>query len=288
MADRPPLSAVIAVRDGIDEIAPVLAALLPQARRTGTEVLVVGQVDGAAPEGVRLVRVDDDDIYRLRLAGVRAARGEVVAIGEDHAVPPPDWCEAVVRAHAAQPEAPAVVGCLRNATDGTLSGRVNFLAFAAPFQVPMPALPVTRRPPPVSCLSLKRDALAHLDGRVGELEAELVPRLAAEGRLAVDDRVVMDHYQDHGLVWALTNGFHSARASYGLARGPVWSGRLREARWALANWPVRIYADAREATRRQHGQRIELALIAVLGVGAGVGAAVGALVGPGRSPDRVA
>jgi hypothetical protein len=290
MAGRPPLSVIVAVREELGHIQPVLDALLPQARRTGSEVLVVGPTNEAAPRGVRLVRVDDDDIYRLRLVGVQEARGEVVAIGEDHAVPRPDWCEAVIRAHAERPDAPAVVGCLVNATAGTVSGRVNFIAFAGPFQPPMPSLPATRRPPPVSCLSLKRAALAELDdGWLGALEAEILPRLAAEDRLAPDDRVLVDHYQDHGLVWMFVNGFHSARASYGLARWQQsWRERLRQARWSLVNWPRRIFADGREATGGGPGQRFELALVAAVGVAAGVGAAVGSIAGPGSSPDRVA
>lgn len=287
MVRRPPLSLVIPVRDGLDEIRFVLDAVMAQARHSGTEVLVVGPADGPAPEGVRLVRVDDDNIFLLRKVGVHAARGEIIAIGEDHAVPRPDWCAAVLRAHAEHPEAAAIAGCLVNATADTLSGRGNFLAFAASVQPPMPMLPT--RPPPASTLSFKREVLTGFEERLGWLEAELVPRLFADGRIVADDRVVVDHYQDHGVAWSIVNAFHSARSAYGYV-GSTQSRRerLRQARWSLANWPRRIIGEARAATRGQPGNRADIAMVAVVGTAAGVGGAVGMLSGPGRSPNRVA
>jgi hypothetical protein len=284
---RPALSVIIAVREGMLEAEAALDALVPQARRTGTEVLLVGEVHGEVPGPVRLVSVEDRDIFRLRLAGIREARGEIVAIGEDHAVPREDWCEAVIRAHAERPDAAAIAGCLENATDRTVSGSGNFLAFAAPFQPPMPELHPLR-PPPLSALSFKRAALAELDGQLGRFEAVLVPRLFAEGRMVADDRIVVDHHQDHGFAWAVTNGFHGARAAYGYLRAelpPV--ERFRNVRWSVVNWPRRIVRDARRACR-EPGNRRELALVALVGIGVGVGAAVGSIAGPGRSPARVA
>jgi hypothetical protein len=281
---RPPLSAIVTIREDLGEIEPVLAALLPQARATGSEVLVVGRAEGRPPAGVRLVHVDDDNIFRLRIAGIQAAQGDVVAIGEDHAVPRPDWCEAVIRAHAERPGVPAVAGCLVNATARTVAGRGNFLAFAAPYQPPMPELP-GQRPPPLSALSFKRDALAELDDALGRFEAVLVPRLFAERRMAADDRIVVDHYQDHGAIWSIVNGFHGARSAYGyLQANQGAADRLRQASWSLTNWPRRLFGEACGHTR----SRAELALVALVGVGVGVGGAVGSLAGPGRSPDRVA
>jgi hypothetical protein len=280
-----PLTVVIAVREGLDEIEPVLAQLVPQLRETGAEAVVVGRASGPAPAGVRVVTVDDDNIYRLRLLGLQAARGEVAAVGEDHAVPRPGWCAAVIRAHAEQPEAPAIAGCLVNATDRTVSGRGNFLAFAAPYAPPMPALPALR-PPPISALSFKRAALSGV-GEIGEIEADLIPRLFAEGRMGSDDRIVLDHYQDHGSLWAVRNSFHSARSSYGYAAaGDDRAQRLATARWSLANWPRRLFREARESDGA--AARRDLALVACVATAAGVGGAMGALAGPGRSPERVA
>jgi hypothetical protein len=285
MTAPPPLTVIVAVREGLDEVEPVLAGLLPQASAVGAEVLVVGSVDAEAPDGVRVVPVPSENIFRMRMVGIHEAHGDVVAIGEDHAIPRPDWCDAVIRAHAEQPHAPAIAGCLVNATDDTLSGRGNFLGFAAPYQPPMPTLPPLR-PPPLSALSFKRAALAEVDELLGRFETMLVPRLFAEGRIAVDDRIIVDHYQDHGALWAIANGFHGARSAYGYLRVQHQGAeRLRQARWGIVNWPKRIFREARAVSR---GDTPALALATLIGTAVGVGAAVGSVAGPGKAPDRVA
>lgn len=270
----------------------MLEVLLPEAERTGTEVLVVGNVavgEVEPSERVRFVRTPTADMLVLHKLGCAAAGGEVVAIGEDHAVPRPGWCEAVVRAHAERPEAPAVAGCLVNATDRTLAGRANFLAFAAAWQPPMAELPAGR-PPPASTLSFKRAALDGIgDEPEGWLEAELVPRLFARGSMVADDRVVVDHHQDHGSLWSVRNAFHSARSSYGAQRARLdRAGRRKVARWALAHVPGRLRAEARAGAGDGGLGAAERALVATISLAAGLGAGIGALAGPGRSPDRLA
>lgn len=285
-----PLSVVIATREGLTDLQPVLGALVPQTQRIGAETLIVGPVDPSAAVPARLVPVEDRDIYRLRAIGIREAQGEVIAIGEDHAVPRPDWCEAILRAHAEHPHVPAVLGCLVNATIATVSGRANFLAFAAPFEPPMPTVP-TRRAPPLSALSLKRSVFDDLDEWVGEFETELVPRLCREGLLISDDRIVVDHYQDHGIAWSIRNGFHGARASYGYLRSQVdWPQRYRHALRAISTWPRWLVREARQATSGAGGSQspMDIAVVAAIAMGVGLGGAFGSLIGPGRSPDRVA
>ena len=288
---RPPLSVVIPVREGLLEIAAVLEALLPQAEPVGAEVIVVGKlgvVHSPPADPVRLIDLDDDDILVLRRHGLAEARGEVIAIGEDHAVPRPGWCEAVIRAHAERPE-PAIVGCLVNATDATVSGRANFLAFAAPWQPPMPVLP-PGRPPPSSTLSLKRAALAAAGAQPpGWFEAGLIPALFEAGEMVADERIVVDHHQDHGSVWSVRNAYDSARSSYGFERGRLDpAARRKLARWTIDNIPRRLWREAREATRGERMKAPEAALIASIAVAAGVGGATGTLFGPGRSAERVA
>ncbi len=51
--------------------------------------------------------------------------------------------------------------------------------------------------------------------------------------MVADDRIVVDHHQDHGLAWSVVNAFHSSRGSYGYLRTQRdWRGRLKDARWA--------------------------------------------------------
>jgi hypothetical protein len=283
MQQPPPLSVILPLRSGLEEIRPVLEALIPQALETGTEVIAVGPVSASPGEPVRVVTVLDPDLYRLRLAGLEAARGDVVAMGEDHAVPRSDWCAAVIRAHQERPEVQCVIGALANATDQTLNGRANFLSFAAPFEPPLRALP--DRPPPTSAVTIKRGALSESLGRPGHFESILFPRLFEAGQVEADNRIVIDHYQDHGLGWSIVNAFHSARGSYGYAtRELSVSERLGQARWSITNWPRRLFGEARLASTK----KLDLTMVALMTTAAGVGGAVGSLMGPGRSPRKVA
>ena len=286
MPRRPALSLIVPARNGLDEIGPVLDAAVPQALQTGSEIIVVGRVNGLAPDPVRLVRTDDPDLFRLHQAGLQAARGEIVAIGEDHAVPRPDWFDAVIRAHAEHADTPGVAGCLINGTEGTVSARAMFLVFGAGYQPPLPE--IAPYPPPVSSLSVKRSALSGLDGAVGRFESEVVPRLHAAGQIVPDDRIVVDHYQDHGILPSVTQAFHSARTGYGYQHPHLGAReRRRVAWWALRKWPPLIIRQALSLTRGQR-QAADLALLVVLALALGLGGAMGALAGPGRSPDLVA
>ncbi|MGA2469933.1 MAG: hypothetical protein ABSG64_04510 [Solirubrobacteraceae bacterium] len=244
----PPLSIILPLRPGEAGVEGLLGPIMSQAERSGAEVLIVGETGNLVVPGARLVPHHDENIFRLRMIGILESRGEIVAIGEDHAIPRPDWCEAVVRAHAERPDVPAIAGCLVNATDRTLAGRGNFAAFAAPFTPPMPTLPGLR-PPPISTLSIKRAALDGVDRGLGCFEAVLVPKLFDDGQMVADDRIIVDHYQDHGAAWAVANGFHGPRAAYGyLRRDLTWRARLQSAGWSLRHWPARIFAEARRGT----------------------------------------
>lgn len=287
-----PLSVVVPVREGLGEVAGLLDSMAPGASAIGAEVVVVGDLaSGEEPpsDSVRLVRVPSRDILELHKRGIEAARGEVIAIGEDHAVPRPAWWQAVVRAHTAHPQAPAIVGCLVNATDSSLAGRANFLAFAAPWQPPMSLLPADR-PPPCSTLSFKHRALEPVASNpAGWLEAELIPSVFAAGEMVADAGIVVDHYQDHGSLWAIRNGFHSARSSYGYERARLSAGqRLKVARWALANIPRRQRREARHGTGGRRLSWREETLVAAIAAAHGLGGAAGVLFGTGSSPDRLA
>jgi hypothetical protein len=259
-----------------------LDAWLPQARETGSEILLVGPIDRTVPHPAHVVFVEDDDIFRLRLAGIEAATGDVVFLGEDHALPSANWCESVIRAHAERPDVPGLLGSLVNATEQTRGGRANFLWFAAPFQ---PPIVVSDRPPPASAITFKRTVLQQSHGRPGHAETVLLPRLWAEGLVAIDDSIVLYHYQDHGIPWSIRNAFHSARSSYGYARhGHKRSDRIRHARWCLLNWPKRLSRDA----RRTANDPLDLVAVRVFAAAAAIGGAVGSVAGPGSSPRRVA
>jgi hypothetical protein len=150
-----------------------LAALAGQREAPPFEVIV--PVDASLPDAdawraahpdVRFVRLADAAapaagpgaahlLYdRRRAAGLAAARGEIVALTEDHARPDPDWCAAIARAHR-RPCA-AIGGAIENAVDRPLHWAVYFCDFGR-YQGPLP-------PGPSDCasdvnVSYKRAAL---------------------------------------------------------------------------------------------------------------------------------
>jgi hypothetical protein len=288
--ESPPLSVVIPARGGAAEAAPAIEALLSATADLGVEIVVVGGSAERPPsEAVRVVPMPVDDILALRRRAIVESSGRLIAIGEDHAVPRRGWCEAVIRAHREHPEAEAIVGCLVNATGSTLAGRANFLAFAAEWQPPLTELP-TERPPPASTLSLKRRAIAEIGRRPpGWFEAELLPALCADGRMVADERIVVDHFQDHGVGWSIRNAFDGSRAAYGYLSGRLEPReRRRVARWTVDGIARRVRRQARGATAETRMGPVESALVTTIGVANGLGGTVGTLFGPGRSADRVA
>ena len=80
--------------------------------------------------------------YRLRARGLLEARGELLALAEDHARPDPHWCANLVAAHRAGRFA-GVGGALENGVDRPLQWAVYFSDYAA-YQNPVPEGESTR------------------------------------------------------------------------------------------------------------------------------------------------
>jgi len=114
--DRPPLSVVVPTHEGSTDWLPeCLHALTSQTvPRADLEVLVV--LDGPAPGAAEIVRGVLPSARRLDLArnrgfaaaataGLRAARGDLVAVLNDDATPEPGWAQALIEAAARYPDA---------------------------------------------------------------------------------------------------------------------------------------------------------------------------------------
>src|SRR5437588_7231772 len=65
--------------------------------------------------------------HELRSRGIDAARGEIVALTEDHGIPAPDWCRQILDAHR-EPFA-GIGGAMENAIDRSLNWAVYFCDF---------------------------------------------------------------------------------------------------------------------------------------------------------------
>jgi hypothetical protein len=279
---------VVPTRHRWSTVAPLVTETLPELREVQGELVVVGlggEPPSSTPTGVRTIPIPDPDLVRLRLRGVQEARGSIVAIGEDHSVPMPGWCPAVLRAHAEHPDSPAIVGCLVNGASNSISGRANFLAFAGPYAPPMPVLPGWR-PPPLSTLSLKRGVLEALGDHPSTLDS-LASRLFTEGHLVADDRIVQRHVQDLGVAGSIRNAFAVTRTAYGYAIDRRQPGRRYEVvRWVVCHLPRMVWRAARETQPPARSRWIELAIVAAIAGANTTGAVVGALTGQGRAAEH--
>ena len=285
-----PLTVIVATRDGARQLEPVLAALTPQLRASGADAVVVCGSREEAPDGldgaVTWIATEGRNILELRQIAVEHARGVVLAFGEDHAVPGPGWVDAILRAHREHPYAAMVVGCLVNATDATVAGRANFLAFAAPFAPPMKTLP--SRPPPFSTVSIKQRELEFPFVNPGDMESKLVPKLIEEGGAVCDDRIVARHLQDHGVWWSVVNAFVNARANYGYAHESANRARRKEVlRWICSTLLTRQIGEV-WAGRPMMRSPLDFVLGVILSAATTLGAAVGTATGPGRAAELVA
>ena len=103
------ISVIIVSLQGKEQLARCLTALLQQEDIAPDEIIV--PIDDDRQHLCSLKdRFDSVDFLpaagrqtyaRLRARGVAAARGEIVAITEDHCIPEPDWVAAILASHAA-------------------------------------------------------------------------------------------------------------------------------------------------------------------------------------------
>jgi len=141
-----PLSVVITIVSGAEHLQACLAALFSQQDCDPRQIEIIVPYDEhdtripalqqafprvvfhpvtlsvAGPAGLCHEHFDE-----LRAAGLRLARGEIVAMLEDHENPAPDWCSRMLEAHR-MPHA-AVGGAVENDIDRPVNWAVYFLDF---------------------------------------------------------------------------------------------------------------------------------------------------------------
>lgn len=152
----PALSVIVTVVGGGECTRRCLAALCPQAQNTGAEIIVPYDKYSLDVEGlvavfahVRFVRIDDlgaaatpkvaahaHRLYdRRRAVGLSLARGRLVAITEDYAVPAADWCHSLVAAQ--QQSHPVIGGAIECGVDRPLNRAwyyCDFGRYGRPFE----------------------------------------------------------------------------------------------------------------------------------------------------------
>jgi hypothetical protein len=294
--ERPALSIVLASSHPWPEAERTLTTLLATATTVDFEAILCAGGDGPpagwGDERLRVVHGPGESVFALRARGMAAARGEIVAITEDHCIPAGDWPAALVAAHARRPEAVAIAGAVANGATTTAWDWANFLMTFAEHMPPIDGA-AARRAPSVANGSFKR-ALIEMppEADPGWLELELNAALLRAGAVARDGAPVVAHDQSHGgMLATLAVHFHNGRATAGLRAtrpGP-------RAAWAERGWIVRLPLRLTRELRAELAARPPLTgvarrgalLVPLLALAHTAGEATGLLSGPGRSAERL-
>jgi Glycosyl transferase family 2 len=270
--EPPPIEVIVPVHERVDGIA-ALRERFPAV--AFVEIAGIAFAEGAGRE--------HHDVLRAR--GLAAARGDLVALIEDHAWPDPDWSAGVVAAHRDGPA--AIGGAIENGIDRPLNWAVYFCDFGR-YQSPLPAGPAAFASD--ANVSYKRAALEAVRPVWAESFREVVVNGALTGRgeqLALSPLIVVrQHRSDLAFGPALRERFIWAR-SYALTRSASL-GRGKRLVLALLSPALPAILLGRMArTAQQRGRHFgaflrALPLIAALLVGWAAGEGAGYLAAATR------
>jgi hypothetical protein len=294
-----PLSVVIGTGEGWPYVGNLIASLRADAERLGAEIVIAdgsGNPPPRAPDigpNVRWLSVDAPSVFALYKVGLCAAHGDVVATTEDHALPRPGWCAAIVSAHAAHPEAAAIGGAIENGSTDGLIEWASYFTTQGPHMAPLGDRVVAMTTNEAN-VSYKRAAVADLDDNAGLGFMAILHnrRLAESGAvLRVDDRMVVDHFETAGFGPTTTIHFHNGRSISGFrrARGMTPEDWLRMATaLLLPAWRTTRVLRVGLRKRRLRRELLASAPLALwLEYVQGAGSLMGYLLGPGDSPSHL-
>jgi GT2 family glycosyltransferase len=240
-----PLSVILVSPSGSAAIRLTALHLAEQTARDRMEVVIVAPRAGDVSEAVadlgacRSVRVVPLERVTSRghaaAHGARAASGRIIAMIENHAVPDPDWAEALLRAHEG-PWAgvgPGVTFMNPRSWVARADALINYSALMGFDR----ATEVDRLPWQNS--AYKREALAAYDAELDEMldpEARLHHRLRAEGgRLVIDPSARVRHIFTSSLAVAILGRIQLGRA-FAAGRSAAWAWPRRLVYATL--WPL--------------------------------------------------
>lgn len=293
---RTPLSIVVGTTEGWPYVKQLMERLGPEVAEVGGEVIVADGSDAPPPPrartspGMRWLKREEKTVFRLFAAGLREARGEIVAMTEDHALPRPGWVKAILRAHAEHPEAAAIGGAIENGSPESLLDWASYFITQGPHMAPLGdrEVPMTTNEADVSFKRRSIEGFDDNDG-LGFMAILHLRRLAEKGAvLRVDDRMVVDHFQSIGMRDTSAIHFHNGRSIAGFRRRRGMSSEdwVRTAvAMALPAWRTARALRVGWAKGRKRRELLASAPLALwLEYCQGVGHLVGYATGPGDSP----
>jgi hypothetical protein len=273
-------------------------ALQEQVARVGGEIIVMDGSGLPAPDesaigpDVTWISRPGRSVFQLRAEGYDLCRGDVAAVTEDHVSPAADWCERILAAHAAHPEAIAIGGAVENGTTDHLTDWAAFLLTQATSMRPLsngPAERIVGAP----TVSYKRDALARrpIHGTLGVIELFDTAGMRRDDEILLnDDSIRVSHHFCLGLLGSASMEFHNGRTVAGFRRRSMTPGDWLR----IVGFPILpLYRAARTvqiAWDRQVRRSTVLATVPLLVLfhyAQACGEMIGYAGGPGTSPRKL-
>jgi hypothetical protein len=292
----PVLSVIIATTRAWPAIRIALDSVLPQARAAGAEVIVADSTGHGLPADfdaadVRVLRELGASVFRLRALALAQARGEIVAMTEDHCRVGPGWCDGIIRAHRDYPQAAAIGGVVENGATDHVIDWANFFVSNASSMAPIQAGEAEAISGQAN-LSYKRRVVVRQVPTLGVMEFLYARSLRDRGEvLANDDRLVVEHVQSCSLIGASAMHFHNGRSIAGfLAADLPGPARLLRALSRFVTPPVSLFRTVRVVLGKRRLAShllVSLPFIVWLAACQASGEFVGYLRGPGDSPQRL-
>jgi glycosyltransferase involved in cell wall biosynthesis len=220
MQNNPQLSVVIASLNGLRYVQACLESLHAQTGGIDAEIIVadcVGRdvtdfIARTYPDVIVIAFETRKSVPELRAAGILRARGDIVAMTEDHCLATPDWFASMVQAHEKHPYY-AIGGSVDNAATERVIDWAVYLCEYSAFTSPIPEGVSHDLPGPN--VSYKRAAVEAMrdmlqDG--GYWETFLHQRLESMGQaLYADPHIRILHRKYFTLSDFLSERFHYGR-----------------------------------------------------------------------------
>jgi glycosyltransferase involved in cell wall biosynthesis len=295
----PRVSVIVPSATGLPVVAECLESLLSQEGSTRAEILVLdrcGEETRAVlrsqfPE-IQLIPVEGcPSIPALRALGIERAKGQIIALLEDHCIVQPGWLRALEQAYDAGYRAiggPIENGCVDRAVDWAA-----FFCEYARFCAPAP-----------------RGSVREIPGNNAAFDRRLFEQLQPELRAGAWEPVWLARMRERQVIFYsapemavvhklsfrygnfLTQRYHYSRSFAGmrLCGAPWWKRVAYAGATVLLPGLLLGRLAVTMAGKRRHWMRFLYSLPVLLTFLASwaVGEGVGALLGPGRSLQRVA
>ena len=297
MAD-PLISVIIASVNGLPSIDECLTALHRQKGNIKSEIIVVDCCrDGTAdhirekfPE-VQLIHLPERlGIPELRAMGMSRAKGEYIAVTEDHCMAPENWYEEIQKAHASGYA--AVGGTVVN---GSVNRIVDWAVYLCEYSHVMPPIPSGEVDGIAgNNASYRREVLEKVDDSIKKnyWEFFLHEELRKNGvRFLSVPTLRINHKKEFGILYFLKQRYNYSRSFAGMRRKrESIAGRIK---YLLASpiLPILLlWRIARQVFQKGRHQReffLSLPLLALFMVSYAAGEFIGYLLGPGASLAKV-